>query len=100
MVKHIVCFKLKDEAEGAPKLENARRIKRDLEALAARVPGVVRLEVGINFVKDPMAYDIALYSEFESGDALRQYATHPEHLKIVEFIGKVRESRVVVDYEV
>jgi hypothetical protein len=99
MIKHIVCFKLKEQAEGAPKLENARKIKHDLEALARKVPGIVRLEVGINFVNDPMAYDIALYSEFESREALEKYASHPEHQRIAQFIVKVREARVVVDYE-
>ncbi len=100
MIKHIVCFKLKEFAEGASRMENARRIKRELEALAGRVPGALRLEVGINTVADPMAYDLALYSEFASREALAKYQTHPEHQKIVQFIGKVREQRVVVDYEV
>ena len=31
-------------------------------------------------------------------EALKRYANHPEHLKIVEYAGKVTESRVVVDY--
>ncbi len=99
MIKHIVCFKLKDFAEGASKDENARRIKRDLEALPGKVPGVKRLEVGINIVADPMAYDIALYTEFASQEALDKYQSHPEHQKVAQFIGKVREQRVVVDYE-
>jgi hypothetical protein len=99
MIKHIVCFKLKDQAESASKQENARKIKQQLDALVGRVPGVLRLEVGINFVADPAAYDIALYSEFESREALEKYQTHPEHVKVVQFIGKVREARVVVDYE-
>jgi hypothetical protein len=100
MIKHIVFFKLKDFAEGAPKPENARKIKQQLDNLAAQVPGVERLEVGINFVQDPMAFDIALYAEFVSRAALDAYQQHPEHRKIVQFIGKVRDQRVVVDYEV
>jgi len=99
MIKHIVCFKLKESAEGASKAENARKTKELLEGLAKKVPGVQRLEVGINFVEDPAAYDIALYTEFASREALAAYAQHPEHQKVVQFIGKVRESRVVVDYE-
>ncbi len=99
MIKHIVCFKLKDFAEGASKDENARRIKRELEALPGKVPGVKRLEVGINIVADPMAYDIVLYTEFASQEALDKYQAHPEHQKVAQFIGKVRDQRVVVDYE-
>jgi hypothetical protein len=99
MIKHIVCFKLKDFAEGASKAENARKIKQQLDSLAATLPGVERLEVGINIVADPMAYDIALYTEFPNQAALDAYQKHPEHQKVVQFIGKVREQRVVVDYE-
>ncbi len=99
MIKHIVCFKLKESAEGASKTENARRIKRELEELVNKLPGVLRLEVGINTVADPMAYDLALYSEFASREALDKYQSHPAHQKVAQFIGKVREQRVVVDYE-
>ncbi|WP_420862724.1 Dabb family protein [Tissierella carlieri] len=28
------------------------------------------------------------------------YQKHPNHVKIAEYIGKIRESRVVVDYEI
>ncbi len=100
MIKHIVCFKLKDSAEGASKAENARRMKAELEALPGKVPGVLRLEAGINHVDDPAAYDVALYSEFASKEDLARYQAHPEHQKIAQFIAKVREQRVVVDYEV
>lgn len=100
MVKHIVCFKLKESAEGATKAENARKAKELLDSLANKVPGVQRLEVGINFVQDPAAYDLALYTEFATREALQAYASHPEHQKVVQFISRVRESRVVVDYEV
>lgn len=99
MIKHIVCFKLKEFAEGASRAENARKIKQQLDELAAKVPGIEKLEVGINFVEDPMAYDIGLYCEFATRAALEAYQLHPEHQKIVQFIGKVRDQRVVVDYE-
>jgi hypothetical protein len=99
MVKHIVFFKLKAQANGATKAENARSIKEKLEALRGRIPGLRHLEVGLNFAAGDAAWDIALYSELESREALERYQNHPEHQKAAEFIGSVRESRALVDYE-
>jgi len=98
MLKHIVLFKLKPSAEGASKEENAKKIKRDLEALKGKIPQIRHLEVGINSILSEAAYDVAIFSEFANEADLAAYARHPEHLKVVEFVGKVRESRAVVDY--
>jgi len=99
MIKHIVLFKLKDVAEDATKDQNAKRVKSELEALSAKIPQIRRLEVGINFIPSDTAYDIAIYSEFANERDLETYLKHPEHVKVAEFVGKVRESRVVVDYK-
>ena len=98
MVKHVVMWRLKPEAEGAGKAENAARIKASLEALRGRVPGLLSLEVGLNVEPSAAAYDLVLVSTHESPEALAAYQAHPEHQKAGEFIGKVRSDRVVVDY--
>ncbi|GAB6177555.1 Dabb family protein [Desulfobaculum senezii] len=100
MIKHIVMWTLKDEAEGAPKAENAKRMKTMLEDLRGRVPGPLELEVGINIDPEGGVSDVALYTTFEDTDALAAYAVHPEHLKVVEFIKKVVTERRCVDYRV
>ena len=99
MIKHIVLWKLKDSAEGATREENTKKMKAGLEALKAKIPQIGHLEVGINVISSDAAYDVALYSEFVSEKDLDSYQKHPEHLKIADFIGKIRESRVVVDYK-
>ena len=98
MIKHIVMWKLKDSAEGASKQENIKKMKAGLEALKTKISRIKHLEVGINMVPSDAAYDVALYSEFVSEKDLDGYQKHPEHLKIADFIGKIRESRVVIDY--
>ena len=40
MIKHIVCFRLADEAEGKSKAENAQIIKEGLENLVNLIPQV------------------------------------------------------------
>lgn len=100
MVKHIVMWKLKDSAEGASKVENACKLKLKLEELRGVIPEL-KIEVGINFDASAAAYDVVLYSEFESKEALLNYQKHPEHRKLIsEFLEKVRIDKKVVDYEV
>ncbi|SKA90466.1 Stress responsive A/B Barrel Domain [Caloramator quimbayensis] len=99
MIKHIVAWKLKDEAEGNKKCENAKIIKERLEALRNIITEIKNIEVGININDSSSAYDVVLYSEFETLNDLEKYQKHPEHVKIAEFIGKIREDRIVVDYE-
>jgi hypothetical protein len=45
------------------------------------------------------SYDLVLYSEFESPEALKAYAVHPDHVAVAGLIGKVRTARACVDYE-
>jgi hypothetical protein len=99
MVRHIVLWKLKEFAEGATREENARRMKEALEALSTQIPEVRRVEVGLDFNRSESAFDVALVAEFDSRDDLAAYREHGDHLKAAEFIQKVREERVVVDYE-
>lgn len=99
MIKHIVMWKLKDFAEGKSKLESAQMIKRDLENLKNKIEEIKFIEVGININDSDQAYDVVLYSEFDSMEALNTYQNHPEHIKVAEFVGKVREARIVADYD-
>lgn len=98
MIKHIVMWKLKDEAEGNCKIKNALVIKEGLESLRGKIEGLIEIEVGIDNAKTHQSYDVALYSVFENQECLDNYQVNKEHNKVAEFIGKVRESRVVVDY--
>ncbi len=100
MIKHIVMWQLKEVAECGDRLQNARKMKHDLEALKTKIPQIRHIEVGLNSIPSDASYDVALYSEFDSMNDLEIYQKHPEHLKVAEFVAKVRERRVVVDYTV
>lgn len=100
MIKHLVMFKLADVAEGNTKKENALRIKRDLEALKGVIPEIVKIEVCVNDDAAPKDnYDVVLVSEFKNIQDLQAYAVHPEHVKVGEFISKVRTARAAIDYQ-
>ena len=99
MVKHIVFWKLKDEANGMSKLENAISIKQKLEDLNGKIEGCIKLEVGFDFLHSAESADVVLYSEFENKEALDFYANHPLHKAVMPFIAEARSERRVVDYE-
>jgi quinol monooxygenase YgiN len=100
MIKHIVCWTLKENAEGRTKAENAVVMKNLLEGIKGIVPGMIHYEVGLNFNTSDAAFDVALYSEFENRDALDAYQIHPEHLRVVKELGKIRDKRIIADYEI
>jgi hypothetical protein len=99
MIKHVVMWKLKDFAEGAKKNDNAQNIKLQLEGLKNKIKEVRSMEVGINLNDSADSYDIALYAEFASLEDLKKYQHHPEHVKVGDFIIKLRLDRKVVDYQ-
>jgi len=94
MIVHIVMFKFKDENKAL----NIAKVKNKLEKLETTIDVLKSIEVGINFTESERAMDLSLYSTFESEADLKTYATHPEHLKVVELIREVTVESKVVDY--
>ncbi len=100
MVKHIVMWSLKPEANGRAAAENAAEMKTRLEGLRGKIPGLKFLEVSVNvFVSAPETH-AALYSEFPTRADLDAYSAHPLHQECVAFIKQVVSERRVVDYEI
>lgn len=100
MLKHIVMWKLKDQAEGADRLANAKKMKELLDACAGIVPGILKFEVALAQPGLETTYDVVLYSEFADRAALDAYQEHPQHVALKPFIGAVREARQCMDYEI
>ncbi len=98
MVKHIVIWKLRDEALGNDKAGNARLAKEKLEALSGKIPGLLRIEVGLDFLRSDSSGDLVLYSELESKEALAVYQEHPLHKEVGKFIREVVSGRTSADY--
>ena len=93
MVKHIVMYTLKD---GVDKAEAVEMIRSLLEPLVGQIPGLTHLEVRRAY----QGMDYALYSEFESREALKNYAVHPLHLAAKEQFHHLLNSRCSADYEI
>ncbi len=94
MVVHIVLFSFKEDN----KKKHIQKAKEMLEALPEKVETLKEIEVGVNFSDKDRAMDLSIITTFDNKVGLEVYATHPEHVKVVEYLkGVVAESRVV-DY--
>ncbi len=93
MVRHIVMYTFK---EGVNKEEAIKVIDGALTPLVGKIPGLLHLEVRLAF----KGMDYALYSEFESREALENYAVHPMHLEAKKQFHHFLNTRVAADYEV
>ena len=98
MVKHIVLFKLKEELPATEKQAVINQFKEAIEALPAKISVIRKIEVGLN-VNPAEAWDIALYSEFDSLEDVKTYAVHPDHVAAGKLLSDVKLNRACVDYE-
>ncbi len=96
MIVHIVMFKFKEEK----KASNLKEVQEKLNSLVSKIKELKSIEVGINFNQSDRAFDLSLYSTFDSQEDLKAYAVHEEHLKVVALIKEVTLESKVVDYVV
>lgn len=95
MIKHIVCFKLKDNST-----ENCLKTAEILKSMKGKVPTPIDIEVGVDFLHSQRSYDIILQVTLESADKLNEYQNDPYHCDVVKkHMHSVMESSVAVDYE-
>jgi len=98
MIKHIVMWNVRGD-DAAARARNIALLKSEFESLRGRIPGLLQLEVGIDESRIDYACDVVLLTEFESRQALADYAQHPEHLRVRRALGDLRSARHQVDYE-
>jgi antibiotic biosynthesis monooxygenase (ABM) superfamily enzyme len=98
MIRHIVMFRFKEEAEGKTKKENVLATKKMLEALPAKIPQIKESHVLLNTegASDENA-DLILISDFDSLESLNEYIVHPDHKAVGAFMRPLRESRAAID---
>ncbi len=98
MIKHIVMWTLKDEAEGGTAAENGIKMKQILENLSGKIKELKHIEVSVDVFAAIPDCNVVLYSEFESKDDLDAYQVNPLHQECVAFIKQVVSSRNMIDY--
>ena len=94
MIKHIVCFKLKN-----PSTESCEAARDILLSMRGRVEQIRSINVGIDFLHSERSYDIILEVVLEDERALDEYQEHPYHVETVKtYMHSVREASVSIDY--
>ena len=94
MIKHTVCFKLK-------KGEDVDFAVNLLRTMKGKVPTVIDLEVGKDFLHSQRSYDIILTVILKDRLALDDYQKDAYHCGVIkEHMHKVRESSISVDVEI
>lgn len=95
MIKHIVCFKLKDNSPKS--CEKAAEVFRSMDG---KVPMLRSIQVDIDFLHSPRSYDIVLETTFDDEEALNHYQNDPYHCDVVKkYIHSVQETSVAIDYK-
>jgi hypothetical protein len=101
MVKHIILWTLNPALTEEEKNKVKADIKAGLEGLVGKVPGLLDVKVHVDGRLSSSNADVMLDSTLESAEALKAYATHPEHLAVAN--GKVRPytvQRSCLDFEI
>ncbi|MDY0747777.1 Dabb family protein [Paucibacter sp. R3-3] len=97
MIRHIVMWRVKGES--ADERRRGRlQVKAAFEGLRGRIPGMTRLEIGLDTSGTDYACDVVLVTDFHSQQALDEYANHPEHLRVRRELDGIRVTRHQVDY--
>lgn len=95
MIKHIVCFKLKNKSE-----ENVLRTAEILKSMDGKVDFLRGIEVGVDFLHSPRSYDVILQVVLDDANALDAYQKDAYHCDVVKkHMHEVMESSVAIDYE-
>ncbi|HLR77233.1 MAG TPA: Dabb family protein [Balneolaceae bacterium] len=101
MIRHVVMWKLKEEAEGASRQKNANKLKLILEGLKTNIEEIKNVQVGININSDESdeGWDVVLISDFKTELDYTMYTRNEHHKKAMKFINAVIEERRFVDYK-
>jgi hypothetical protein len=98
MFKHVVMWKLKSVPQGREKSELLVELRDALNSLNGKIPGVIKIEAGINTLEGEFSYDLLLVGTYSDKEAFENYKTHPEHEAILPLFKGLELERAVVDY--
>ena len=96
MIKHIVCFKLRD-----PTPEACEKMPRgSFFSMKGNVPTLRGIEVGIDFMRSARSCDVVLLVDVEDRNALTEYDHDKYHCEVVKTdMHAICASSTSADYE-
>ncbi len=81
MIKHVVCFKLKNDS-----IELRKKTKDILLSMQGRVPMLLDLKVGVDFLSSTRSYDIILETYFNNKEDLENYQNEDGSVTVPEVL--------------
>jgi hypothetical protein len=100
MIRHIVMWTLKEQAEGQDKSANLRQAQDLLLSCANLVPGVRAFEVAAATAGMDCTNDLVLHMLVDDAQVLANYQNHPDHVAIKPFMKAVVLERRCMDFTV
>ena len=95
MFTHVVFFRLKDKSK-----ENIEKAREIILRTEGRVPTLRSIKVGVDVVRSPRSYDLALITTFDSREDMDAYQVHPVHTEeVLAVLRPMLESSAAVDFE-
>lgn len=100
MVKHVILWKLREELSDQDKIRIRADMKKELEGLKGKVPGLIDIVIRTQPLASSNA-EVMLDSTLEDEAALKGYAVHPEHVRVADtFVRPYTQVRMCMDYEI
>jgi len=100
MIGHVVMWSFQEQAEGADKQANMRKIRQALLDLRPVIPEILDMEIGEDLGVGRETWDMVLVTRFADAAALKVYQEHPAHKAVSAFVSKVRLHRACVDFTI
>jgi hypothetical protein len=95
MIRHVLMVKFKAEF---PQTERQAWLDR-VRGLPATVDSIRGLSAGFDTLGGDRSWDAAIVADFDDVDGLRSYATHPDHLPLLDISGPNSVQISSVDFE-
>jgi hypothetical protein len=95
MIKHVVLFKFKPEADP----RECRKALESLRQLPEKIEVIREFEVGEDVLRSKRSWDVSLISTFDDLEALQSYIQHDDHVEAALRLQALTEAVAVVDSE-
>ena len=95
MIKHVVLFKFKPEADES----ECQKALDDLRQLPEKIDSIRDFEVGEDVLGSKRSWDVSLISTFDDLEALQKYINHDDHVAVALRLQAFMQAVAVVDSE-
>jgi len=95
MIRHIVFFKFKPEADASKR----KSVIEELRALREKIDVIRSFEVGEDVLQSARSWDAVLVATYDDLQALETYSKHDDHVEVVMKLREISDAVGSVDYE-